>query len=107
MKPFYKESYTNNYLYYCYNRGKVSGTSSVASMAGEINYLDINYVYSLTGTASGNWASVGKYKNADHQGMLDKSNLTSTVLSNFGSNFKSDYTDKNSINDGYPILSWQ
>ena len=45
-------------------------------------------------------------QNATKQGMLNKSTLTSTVLANFGSNFKSDYEEE-SVNDGFPILSWQ
>lgn len=45
-------------------------------------------------------------QNGTQQGILNKSTLTSTVLANFGNNFKADY-EKESINEGFPILNWQ
>lgn len=44
-------------------------------------------------------------KNGTEKGLYDKSTLTNKVLSDFGSDFKSDYEE--SINEGFPILSWQ
>lgn len=98
-----------NLIYYCYNRGSVMGATEVGSINGYFLYLDTDYVYSLENTAqsNNNWGVGTYYINATNQGIFDKDTLTSTVLSEFGENFKQDYDGTESVNDGFPILSWQ
>lgn len=94
-----KESYTNNYLYYCYNSGNVSGTSSTGAIVGYYNYYDQDYSYALTGTYTTLWGLVGAYK-ANRQGFLDTIKASDLGSDEF-------IEDTNEINNGYPILRWQ
>lgn len=78
---------------------------------GGVNYLEADYIYSLkdsTATSESNWGYMNNYTGMTNQSICSNaSELTSTVLSKFGSNFKADGTGTNSKNSGYPILSWE
>ena len=108
VQPWNSNLY-ENLIYYCYNRGNVTAPTSAGSINGSFIYLDTDYVYSLENTTATNlnWGTGSYYINATKQGVFDKNTLTSTVLSEFGENFKQDYEGDESVNDGFPILSWQ
>ena len=102
--PFNNADYTNNSMWYCYNIGNVTG-SNTGSASGNIKYYSSDYVYGLTGTSATLAGASTSYKgDGSHNGFLSKQDLISRVLSNYGSNFKADTSNKN---NGYPILSWQ
>lgn len=103
--PFNNAEYTNNSIYYCYNTGNVTGGSFLGTIAGMVKYYGADYVYGLTGTTSDLAGFYTSYKgDGSHYGLLNKGELISMILSNYGSNFKADTSN---INNGYPILSWQ
>lgn len=123
MDPFYAKDNTNNYIYYCYNAGTVSSTKTdyLGAICGTATYFDTDYVYSLEGTiikegtvANKNFGVSSNYLNANNQDVLNKSALINKMISfqrvvneEFFRDFKEDYTGENSINGGFPILSWQ
>ena len=101
---FNDADYTNNAIWYCYNVGNVTGNIT-GTMAGQIKYFSADYVYGVNGTSSDLLGAYSNYKkDGTHYGLLDKGELISIILSNYGSNFKEDTSN---INNGYPILSWQ
>lgn len=104
--PFNNADYTNNSMWYCYNVGNVTGGTVTGSASGSIKYFTSDYVYGLTGTSSAVAGAGSNYKHEGtmHNQLLNKQDLISSVLSNYGSNFKADTSN---INNGYPILSWQ
>lgn len=106
VAPFNNATH-ENYLYYCYNKGNITGSDNVGSVVGYYSYIDADYIYGLEKETE-NKPILGNgdnLKNATKKGLFNKSTLTSTVLANFGNNFKADYEEN--INDGFPILDWQ
>lgn len=108
LQPWNSNIY-ENFIYYCYNKGTVTGTDRTGSINGYFYYMDADYIYSLEKVtqSNNNWGGGSSYINATKQGIFNKETLISTVLSEFGENFKQDYEGSESVNDGFPILTWQ
>lgn len=101
--PHDNNSYTNNYLYNCYNIGNITGKTNIAGISSWVSYYDVDYIYSLDGTATSIWGTTyTANKNGTHAGLVDD-----TTLQNIGTEWEGFEEDSNNINDGYPILSWQ
>lgn len=105
IMPFEQNSNTNNGIYYCYNIGKINGTGSCCGgLGGFVEYFQMDCIYILEGVANDYWGKIQEYKVGSNYGILNRSDLISTIKSKFGNNFKEDSSNKN---NGYPILSWQ
>ncbi len=101
--------YTQNYLYYCYNVGRVTAmkndTQYVGTVCGYFDYYDIDYIYTMDKSIDAQWGFIGHFKSGTNiQLYTSKNEIISAMLSRFGNKFKSDSDNRN---DGYPILSWQ
>lgn len=108
---FEKNSSTHNSIKYCYNRGSISGESTIGSIVGYIVYSDNDYLYALNGTCDNIFGKSEGNVTTNKDNTLDKTALINMMLSSeFSGYFKEDYTGEageDSINDGFPIFSWQ
>ena len=101
--PHDNNSYTNNYLYNCYNIGNITGKTNISGISSWVSYYDVDYIYSLEGTATSIWGTTyTANKNGTHVGLVDD-----TTLQNIVTQWEGFEEDGNNINDGYPILAWQ
>lgn len=105
---------------HCYNTGTINGTTRSAGISGQQTTGNISYCYNIGSSASGIYgfsnASITNcyYLNDEtvtsggtasgYEKIADKSALLD--LLNAGSE-KPFSEDKNNINNGYPVLSWQ
>ena len=108
IRDFEAQSYTNNYLYYCYHFGKVTQNTSVlyvGTICGQLMYYDVDHCHSLASTSEAQWGLAQHFRSAtDIERYSNKSAMISAMLVEFGSKFK---TAPSSVNGGDPILSWQ
>ncbi len=109
LRDFDVQSYTNNYLYHCYNFGKVAGLNSstvyIGTICGFLVYYDVDFCHSLGNSSTIQWGYTANNRSGtDIVVYTDKNTMISAILSQFGSKFKID----NSVDkEGYPVLSWQ
>ena len=91
----------------CYNIGNIGGTARIGGVAGTLSGNEpaiLNNCYSLEGKSSD---IIGDIDNGTMESSSIKTEQEMKSLApTLGSAFKDDYGEE-SINDGYPILSWQ
>ncbi len=86
-------------IHHCYNTGAITGGGrAIGSILGEGYACTISYCY---------WTSTNG--GIGYRGSISNcGNITGEILTTYANILGSPFTDdKNKINDGYPILSWQ